>query len=236
MFLQLKKKPKGVTVVEGFPGFGLVGTIATEFMLDHLKCEKIGTAYFEELPSTVAIHKGGVLDPIGIYYSKKFNLVIIHSVAAMMGIEWKAADLVNEVCKQLGAKQIISIEGVGSPPGTPSSGRVFHYTTKAADEKRLKLAKVDPLGEGVIIGVTAACLLKAKVPMTCLFAEVQGNLPDSKAAAEVIKVLDFLLKMKVDPKPLVKKAEEFEAKLHSLLEQAQSAQETADKKQLSYVG
>ncbi|MFQ5621029.1 MAG: proteasome assembly chaperone family protein [Candidatus Nanoarchaeia archaeon] len=236
MFLQFKKKPKGVTVIEGFPGFGLVGTITTEYMLDHLKCEKIGTAYFEELPSTVAIHKGGVLDPVGIYYSKKFNLVIIHSVAAMMGIEWKAADLVNEICKQLKAKHIYSIEGVGSPPRTPSSGRVFYYSTKKSEKKRLKIAKVDPLGEGVIIGVTAACLLKSNLPMTCLFAEVAGNLPDSKAAAEVIKVLDFLLKMKVDPKPLIKKAEEFEAKLHSLMEQAQKTQESADKKQLSYVG
>ena len=236
MFLQLNKKPKGVSVVEGFPGYGLVGTIATEYMLDHLKCEKIGTAYFEELPSTIAIHKGEVLDPIGIYYSKKFNLVIIHSVVAMIGIEWKAADLVNEICKQLSAKQIYSIEGVGSPPGVPTSGRVFYYTSKKSDEKRLKIAKLAPLGEGVIIGVTAACLLKAKVPMVCLFAEVEGNLPDSKAAAEVIKVLDFLLKMKVDPKPLLKKAEEFEAKLHSLMEQAQQTQEAVDKKQLSYVG
>ena len=37
MELILSKKPKGVTIVEGFPGFGLIGTIATEFLIEHLE-------------------------------------------------------------------------------------------------------------------------------------------------------------------------------------------------------
>ena len=39
--LKLTKKLKGVTVIEGFPGIGLVGTITTGFLIDHLQCEKI---------------------------------------------------------------------------------------------------------------------------------------------------------------------------------------------------
>lgn len=236
MQLSLTKKPKGATVLEGFPGFGLVGTIVTEYLLDHLDCEKIGTCYFEDLPSTVAIHKGEVMDPVGIYYSKKFNLVIVHSVAAAIGVEWKAADMLNEVCKRIGAKSLYSIEGVSSPPGAQPEGRLFYYTTAKRGEARLQKAGLEPLGEGVIIGVTAAALLKTKIPMTCIFAEVQGNLPDSNAAAEVIRALDFLLGLKVDPKPLQKKAEEFEEKLHQLLEQAEKTNKQADKKVLSYLG
>ena len=236
MHLEFYKKPKSPIVVEGFPGFGLVGTIVTEYLLDHLSCEKIGSAYFEDLPSTIAIHRGKVMDPVALYYNKKYNLVIVHSVAAVVGAEWQAADVVAEVCKKLGAKQLISLEGVGSPPGVEPQGRTFYYTTNPKMEPLLKKAGMGPLGEGIIIGVTAAALLKVKVPMSCIFAEVSGNLPDSKAAAAVIKVLDSLFGLNVDPKPLVKKAEEFEAKLRSLLEQAQTAQETVDKKQLSYVG
>ena len=40
MKLILTKKPKKVTIVEGFPGFGLVATIACEFLLDHLFTHK----------------------------------------------------------------------------------------------------------------------------------------------------------------------------------------------------
>ena len=104
--IQLSSKPRGVTVVEGFPGFGLVGTIATGFLIDHLKCERIGNHWFEELPATLAIHEKKIVDPVGIYYSKKYNLVILHSIASVAGIEWKAAEHVLDLVKQCSAKEI----------------------------------------------------------------------------------------------------------------------------------
>ncbi|MBW2989975.1 PAC2 family protein, partial [Candidatus Woesearchaeota archaeon] len=42
MQIKLWKKPKNPIIIEGFPGFGLVGTIASEFLIDHLKTELIG--------------------------------------------------------------------------------------------------------------------------------------------------------------------------------------------------
>ncbi|HSU72869.1 MAG TPA: PAC2 family protein, partial [Candidatus Binatia bacterium] len=60
--MELTQKPKGVTVIEGFPGFGLVGTIATGFLIDHLGCERIGNHWFEELAATMAIHDGKIVD------------------------------------------------------------------------------------------------------------------------------------------------------------------------------
>ena len=72
MKVVLKKKPKNPIIIDGFPGFGLVGTIATEFLLDHLKTEKIGKIWISELPAMVAIHEGKVVEPIGIFYSKKY--------------------------------------------------------------------------------------------------------------------------------------------------------------------
>ena len=41
MELILKKTPKNATIIEGFPGFGLVGTITTEFLLNNLETEEI---------------------------------------------------------------------------------------------------------------------------------------------------------------------------------------------------
>ena len=42
MKIVLTEKPKNAILIEGFPGFGLVGTITTEFLIDHLKAKKIG--------------------------------------------------------------------------------------------------------------------------------------------------------------------------------------------------
>ncbi|MBI4448969.1 proteasome assembly chaperone family protein, partial [Candidatus Woesearchaeota archaeon] len=206
--LLLSKRPKNVTILEGFPGFGLVATITTEYLLDHLKCEKIGSLYFEEMPASVAIHAGKIVEPVSFHYSKGYNLVIVHAITPVMGIEWKAAEVVNNLAKELTAKELICVEGVGSPEKTGE--RVFYYTNKDAVEKKLKTAGLTNLGEGIIIGVTGALMQKSIIPVTCLFAETHSNLPDSKAAANVIGVLDKYLGLDVDPKPLFKKAEEFE--------------------------
>ena len=233
MELKLTKKPKGPLVIEGFPGFGLVGTIATEFLIEHLKCEKIGRYYFEDLPATIAVHNGDIIDPVSIYYNKEYNLVLIHAITAAAGIEWEAADLVLDICKRLEAKEILSIEGVGS---ARAANRVFYTTSDKKRASQLTKIGVDALEEGIIVGVTSSLLMKADLPITCIFAETHSSLPDSKAAAEVIKVLDKILGLKVDPGPLIDQAERFEAKLKQILEQTELAKEEKDKKQLSYVG
>lgn len=228
MELNLSKKPKGATVISGFPGFGLVGTIATGFLIDHLKCERIGNYWFEEMPATLALHDGKIVDPVGFYYSKKYNLVIIHSIAGVNGIEWLASDLIGRVCKELGAKELIAIEGVGSQK--MDSQRAFYYTTDAKNANVLAKNGVEPLKEGIIVGVTSAVLLKNSAPLTCIFSETHTNLPDSKSAAKVIEVLDKYLGLDVDYRPLLKQAEDFEGKIKDLLMKQAKAQEATDEK------
>ncbi|MEM4282062.1 MAG: PAC2 family protein [Candidatus Woesearchaeota archaeon] len=235
--VQLSKKPKGVTVIEGFPGYGLVGTIATGFLIEHLKCEQIGKYFFEEVPATLAIHECKAVDPIGIYYDKENNIVIIHALTAGAGIEFKAADVVLDICKQLEAKELIAIEGIGSQSLTEEP-RAFHYCTSKEKEKKMLAAGIEHVGEGIIVGVTSAILMKApkELPISAVFAETHTNLPDSKAAAKIIEVLDKYLGLEVDYRPLLRQAEEFEKKLKAILEQATKAHELKEKKALSYVG
>jgi len=233
--VKIKKiSKKNPIVIEGFPGFGLVGTITTEYLLKHLKFEKIGSYFFDSGPATIAIHRGVAIDPISFYFNKKYNIVMVHSISPAAGREFEAADVVLDLCRQVGAKNIICIEGVGSQE--PQPGRTFYYTTRPEWKKKFKAMKVDNLGEGIIVGVTSAVMLKSKINTTCIFAETSSSLPDSKAAAGVIKVLDGLLGLKVDPRPLKKQAEMFEAKLRGILEQAKSAAQTKIKKDLSYFG
>jgi uncharacterized protein len=240
MKLELKKKPKNPIVIEGFPGFGLVGTIASEFLISHLKCEQIGRFYFEDLPATVAIHGGNVIDPVSIYYNKKYNLVIIHSVSGANGVEWKASDTVLDICKEIDASELVCLEGVGAAGMAEEEEDekmgAFFYSSSPKCVKRLKEAGVEQLKEGIIMGVTSALLIKSTIPTTCIFAETHSNLPDSKAAARVIEVLDKYLGLDVDYKPLLKQAEKFEEKLKGLLEKGVKAQQIKEKKSMSYVG
>jgi uncharacterized protein len=234
MEIILKKKPKNPILIEGFPGFGLVGTIATEFLIGHLQTEQIGRIMLDEMPAIVAIHENKVVEPFGIFYNKKYNIVILHAINAVNGIEWKIAEAMNKIANDLKAKEIISLEGVGSESMDEDSTRVFYYSKNKKDN--FKKIGIEPLKEGIIMGATGAIILKVNIPLSCIFAETHSNLPDSKAAAKIIEVLDKYLGLKVDYKPLLEQADKFEKKLKSIMEKSKQAEEISEKKKLSYVG
>ena len=129
------------------------------------------------------------------------------------------------------------MEGVGSGDVGKAGNRVFYYANNGKNVSRFEKIGLDPLKEGIIIGVTGAVLLRSeKIPISCIFAETQTNLPDSKAAAKIIETLDKYLGLKIDPKPLLAQAEKFETKLKTLLSQGQKNLELSEKKKMSYVG
>lgn len=223
----LHKKPKGVkTVVEGFPGMGLVGTIAIEFLLEHLKFEQIGEFIYDELPPTVAIHKGELVHPLAIFYNAKFNLVLVHSIVDINGFEWKVAEQISKLVKDLGAKELISLEGVVSQ----GSENLYCY-----NNKKFEKLGASPIGESVIMGVTASLMVREK-NVSCLFAETHSTMPDSRAAAKVLEFLDKYFGFEIDTKPLMMQADLFETKVKEMLKNTKNAQSEATRKQLSYLG
>lgn len=235
MEIKLTKKPLKAKIIDGFPGFGLIGTITTEFLIEHLKAEKIGSFYYDELPATVAIHNEKLVDPMGIFYDKKYNLVILHTILNSTGMEWKLADSIMSMSKTLQATEIISLEGVSSPQVTESK-KVFFFTNKDKKKETLQKQGLIPLKESIIVGVSGALMLRSKIPLTCFFAETKSNMPDSKAASNIIKALDNYLGLKVDYKPLLKQAEQFEEKFKTILKQSSLTAKEADQKKLSYLG
>jgi uncharacterized protein len=234
MQIKLFKKPKSPTIIEGFPGFGLIGTITTEFLIDQLKAELIGTIKFDEIPAMVAIHEGRVVQPIGLFYEPKANLLIVHVITNVQGLEWELADALMQLAKQLDAKELISLEGVASPVPTETT-KTFYYANMKENRKRFMDIGMEPMREGIIIGVTGALLLQEGMPVSAVFAETHSGLPDSKASAQIIDVLDKYLGLKLSAKPLLEQAEKFEQKIKSLIERSRMATDE-QKKKLSYVG
>ncbi len=234
MKLVLTKKPKNVTVIEGFPGFGLIGTIAVEFLLDHLDTEKIGIIEMDEIPAMIAIHQNKVIEPVSLHYNKKYNLVLVHAINIGKDLGWKLAGIIEELAQELNAKEVISLEGVGSPnPGS----KVFFYSTHDGAKAKKLSAIAAPLNEGIIVGVTGALLARtSRVPVVAFFAEAQSGLPDSKAAAEIIKALDAYAGLQVDPKPLLQQAKEFEQKLKGIIQKGSKAEELQEEKRDNYFG
>lgn len=235
MKLVLTKRPKGVKIIEGFPGIGLIGTIASQFIIEHIDAEKIGVIELDDIPAIIAIHQNEIVEPVSIYYSKKYNLVIINAINIGHELGWKIAEVVKQLARQLDCQEIICLEGVGSPL-LNEKPKVYYVST---DKKKTRiLDKISQtLREGVIVGVTGALLAREReIPLTAFFAETHTNLPDSKAAAELIKVLDQYCGFDIDPGPLLKQAEEFENKFKKIFEESAKSGKLQKEKSLSYVG
>ncbi|MBU0929786.1 MAG: PAC2 family protein [Nanoarchaeota archaeon] len=230
----LNQKPKSPIIIQGFPSFGLVGTIATGFLIDHLNAKSIGEIIVKEVSPMIAIHNSTIIKPLEIYYAKKENIIIINALMNVAGIEWDLADTILKMAKDLGAKEIITLEGVASPEltGTP---KAYFYSTKSPE--KMKKEGVLEMNEGVVLGVTASLLLRNKSQsISCIFTEAHTDLPDSIAAAKAIEVIDKHLGLSVDYKPLLKKAAEFEGKLKDIMSKGKKSMQMAKEKELSYMG
>ncbi|MEM4703250.1 MAG: PAC2 family protein [Candidatus Pacearchaeota archaeon] len=234
--IELEEKPaEKSTIIEGFPGFGFVSTIATEFLIKHLDAKPIGKIISTKLEPVAAIHKNEVLNPLQIFYAKKQNLVIVQALVPVDGLEWEIAETISDLAKKIKAKEIISLEGVSSPLELKES-KVFFFSRAKGKKKFSQQLKIPPLEEGIIIGVTGALLMKTDLPLSCFFVETHSKLPDNAGAAKLIKVLDMYLGLKVDYRPLLEKAKEFENKLKNILSQMTTVKSEKQKKDLTYMG
>lgn len=226
----LNKRPKNPIIIHGMPSMGLVSTIATKFLIDHLDVEEIGYIESEVLLPLIAIHKSKVINPITLYYNQKHNLVIVQSLTEVTGHEWDLASTIMDISKTLSAKEIVILESIPPHEGDLS---VYYYSNR----KKLKLK---PISEAVVMGPAAALLLKAKdFPVTCLFAEVHSQLPDSEAAAKIVEALDDYLGLKIDFKPLMEAAKKFETNLKQMMEKRRESIQgitKKERKELSYFG
>lgn len=228
MHIDLKQKPHNPTIIVGFPGVGLIGPIVTEFLIDHMKTEQIGTFIYTELPPTAAIHKRKLVSPMSVHYSAQHNTIIVYTILNMKKVEWSVANAISEMAKELHAKEIICIDGANVI--SEEDAQIYVY----GNEKILALG-AKPLEESVVTGMSGALLLTQE-NVNCVFATTQTEMPDSKAAAEVVKFLDKYLNLIVDYKPLLEQAQQFEDKLKGLIKENKKISAEQDRKALEYLG
>ncbi|MBS3174835.1 proteasome assembly chaperone family protein [Candidatus Woesearchaeota archaeon] len=232
MKLILTKKPKSPTMIYGFPSVGLVSTITTKFLIEHLEVEEIGCIESKYLLPLTAIHKSKIVHPITIYYNKKYNLLILQALTEVAGHEWDLAQTFMELGKTLAAKEIIVVE---SMPTHEKEVNLYYYSTIKSNKLKLK-----PLTEGIVMGTTAALLLKAKtLPVTCIFSEAHSEFPDSEAAAKVVDALNIYLGIKIDYKPLLEEAKKFEEKLKllkSMIVKSKGGNQQVGEEKQTYIG
>ena len=229
-FVEYKKNNfSGYTLIEGFPGMGLVGTIAVKYLVEKMKMEQIGYIDSNIFTPIIRIHAGIPVRPARIYADKKRKICVLiaeqvipkeHTyIASKKTIEW---------IKSQGIKELISLSRIQAAPETKSKEVIYGISANEKCKPILKKFGITEIGEGITTGVTAFMLLELKNSKIKAIS-ILGNVKiaaDYKAAAEVLKKLNKVMNFKLDVEPLLKEARETEKKV---IEHLQNLKTTTDK-------
>jgi len=199
---------KNPILVEGFPGLGMVGSIATKYLVKQLKAQKLAVLHSPHFPYHVVVDKkGGARLLRGEFYYWKneagendFIFLTGDSQSQTIEGQFEVANSILDFAEEKNVKTVITIGGYRNEvEGTPN---VVAVSANPVLLKKALDAKAVSSEAGTPIVGTAGLLLGLanfrKMDAVCLLGETRGYLPDPKTAKTVIEVLQGLLDVKVD--------------------------------------
>jgi len=199
------------TIVEGFPDIGLVGAIASSYLVDKLQLVEVAHIESARFPPVMVLHKGILTEPVRIFGNEKI-LVVTSEIAIPPKLIYDLADVLSDWFKEKKARLVVSLSGI------PVKDRieidvplVYGVGNDGKWMSILKKNSIEIMEEGFIAGIYALILkgcLKRNIPAIALLAQSFLKYPDPGAAASAILSLNKILKTDIDVKTLLEKADE----------------------------
>ena len=177
-------------LVEGFPGVGLVGKIATDHLIDQLEMDYYASVHCEGLPRIGIYRRGdGVIrPPVRLYVSEEANLFALQSDVPIgsQAVKTVAECLTGWILEHDATPLYLS----GLPTDWDDRPDVFGVATGDGIEQ-LEANGIDfPPEDGAVSGPTGALLNRAaelEVDSLGLVVECSPQFPDPKAASVLIE-------------------------------------------------
>jgi uncharacterized protein len=222
--VEKKPIPSGATMLIGLPDVGLVGLIATSYLISELDLEEIAYMDSDLLPPVVVLHEGLPHAPLRIYGNENFIAVIselaipapaLHTVMRTL-VDWGQTKKVKMVVS-MGGIPIQNRQVITEPKvyGAASTKELLDMLSK----KELSILK-----EGYMVGPQALSMrycAEKKIPAIALLAQSFYNYPDPEAAAMVLKELSKIAEVKIDVSKLLEKGEEIRLKARDIMKRTQ---------------
>lgn len=224
---------KKAFVITGFPTVGLVGTIASRFVVDTLKLNMIATFLSDYFPPVSVVSGSEPLPPVRIYAGEKKcgpngmcnQLAVILSELSPPPVMLRPmANKIIEWCRKNECETIACIEGFNLGEEKEEVPLIGIGSTEKAREI-LKKYDVELMREGMVSGLSGILLYEGKrksFDVFCLLAGTHANYPDAKASAKVLEIINKMLpEIKIDPEPLYREAEAIEEQIKAHIKEAQ---------------
>ena len=232
--VEKKPIPSEATIIIGLPDVGLVGLIATSYLISELNLEEIAYIDSDLLPPVVILHEGLPYAPLRIYGNQ--NLIAVISEIAVPApaiypimreiVDWAQAKKVKRVVF-MGGIPIENRQAITEPKvfGAASNQELLDMLSK----RGLSIMK-----EGFIVGPQALGMRYSsskKISAIALLAQSFYNYPDPAAAAMVLKEFSKISQIKVDTSKLLEKGEEIRLKARDIMKRTQQEMNRMKKSQ-----
>jgi hypothetical protein len=238
-------------LIEGLPGLGLVGKIATRYLVKRLKAERLAYLYSPHFPYFVLVNKKGSVRLLrGTFYfwknkNSKNDIIFFTGDSQAQTIEgqYEISDSILDFAKKYNVKLIITIGGYRMEAKEKPKVIAAATNVELLNTALKSGAIVSPMGSPIVgtAGLILGLARFKKINALCLLGETRGYLPDPKAAKSVLEVLRALLGMDVDLAGLdeeISKAEKMVTRLQKIEEkralQTEELRKEEDKK-ITYI-
>ncbi len=206
------KKMRKPLVVVGFPGTGLVGSVAASQLVESLQLSFGGYISSSNFAPLAAIHDYKPMPAARIHYSEQKNIIVIISEMTIpITTSMELADKIFSFARSLDASAIISLGGISLKE--EKGGEVYVISSDSRVVKDIVAKKIaKPIREGATTGVTGLLLTKGTLeafPVTTILAESSEEYLDPKAASNVLRVLARIINVPISTTSLEKEAKEF---------------------------
>ena len=224
---QFGKMPKlnKPVFIEGLPGIGNVGKIAVDFLIDELKATKLYEITSYTFPHSVFVNEDNLVElPIVEIFYKKLDgrqdlLLLGGDVQPIDEVSsYEFSEKMLDIVEKLDGAEVITLGGIGLGE-IPKKPKVY---CTANSKKIIQKYKSDLVTNklygvvGPIVGVSGLLLglaSKRNIQAISFLAETYGHpmYLGIKGAKEILRVLDFNLKLKLDINKLDKEIKDIES-------------------------
>jgi len=222
----VEKEPvePGQIVVVGLPDVGLVGVIATSYLIQKLGLQEVAYVRSDLLPPIAVLHGGLPHPPVRVLGGDGL-LVIFSETAVPAEAVAPLSKAIVDWCREKGAKLVISLSGIPVPNRQDIERPSVLGAASLPDTLNiLKEHGIDILESGIMVGPYALILrycAEQGLPAIVLTAQCFFAYPDPEAAAAILKKLSSILGIEIDVEELLRKGEEIRLRARDVMRRTQ---------------
>jgi len=224
-----KMKFKNALAIVGFPSLGLVSSIAANFIVRTMDLKRIAGISSPDFPPYALLQNGFPMPPVRIYAGDRVCdddgedcehlIVITAEFMPKLEMHYPMAQLILNWCRENDVKTILTLEGLGVPD--VDAVPIFGVGSTDAMREKVVSYEIDPLTEGMVRGLSGVLLYEAAandMDVITLLGPARADIPDARGAARLLAPVQRMLpELELDIDPLLKEAEEIEAKMRDAL-------------------